>query len=375
MKRYLAAGLLGLALAGCGGEGQAARNNPQEGGGGPAGEAAVPVKTETAQRGPIAAYIQTHARLEAERWVGVVSRTQGRAEQLLAEEGDQVREGQVLVRLDKKELALQAQQAQVALEQARSAHERTQALFARQLVSQEEADAARHQFESAQVALEEARLNLAYADIQAPISGTVMRRAVELGDLVRPNQEIFAVADLEPLLARIHVPEKRMHQIRQDQEARVAIDAFPGRVFASSVRMINPGVDPQSGTVKVTLEIPSQGGLLKPGMFATVRLITEEHPRALLIPKKALILETDEDDVFALVEGKARRTRVALGFADGEKVEVLSGLDEGVEVVTVGQEGLRDGTAVRVVGAGQVSAPDSQNPGRAPPADPQAQRL
>jgi membrane fusion protein (multidrug efflux system) len=317
------------------------------------------------QRGSITAYVQTHARLEAERWVGVVSRTQGRAEELLAEEGDQVREGQVLVRLDKKELSLQVQQAQVVLEQTRSAHERTQALFARQLVSQEEADAARHQFESAQVALEEARLNLAYADIAAPIAGTVMQRAVELGDLVRPNQEIFAVADLEPLLARIHVPEKRMRQIREGQEARITIDAFPEQVFSSSVRMINPGVDPQSGTVKVTLEIPSQRGGLRPGMFATVRIITEEHPQALLIPKKALILETDEDDVFALVEGKARRTRVELGFADGEQVEVLSGLDEGMEVITVGQEGLRDGAAVRVVGAGQPVSSGGQNPGGA----------
>jgi len=344
---------LGLAIGSCSGEGEAARKDPpgQGRGGPPGGEAALPVKAEMVQQGPIAAYIQTHARLEAERWVGVVARVQGPVTALRAEEGDQVREGEVLVQLDKAEISLRAQQAQVALEQARSTYERTRALFERQLVSQEEFDAARHPFESARVVLEEAGLNLDYADIQAPISGTVMQRAVELGDLVRANQEVFAVADLDPLLARIHVPEKRMHQIRQGQEARIAIDAFPEQVFTSSVRMINPGVDPQSGTVKVTLEIPSQGGLLKPGMFATVRLITEEHPRALIIPKKALILETDEDDVFALLEGKARRTRVELGFADGERVEVLSGLEAGMQVITVGQEGLKDGAAVRVVGA------------------------
>ena len=85
-------------------------------------------------------------------------------------------------------------------------------------------------------------------------------------------------------------------------------------------------------------------------MFAQVQIITERHEQALLIPKKALILETDEDDVFVLADDKAERRRVELGFAEGDRVEVLNGLSDGDQVITVGQEGLKDGAAVRQVG-------------------------
>ncbi len=326
---------------------------PQRGRWGREGAAAVPVKTEVVRREGISAYIHTNARLEANRWVNVVSQAAGLVIELVGEEGHRVREGQVLARLDKRELALRVQQAEVALNQARGSFKRAQQLYEREVFSQEEFETARNQMETTRVSLEEARLNLAYADIRAPVPGMVMRREIEQGDMVRVNQEVFAVADLNPLYARIHIPEKRIYKVEEDQEARISVDSLPEKIFSGRVRMINPGVDPQSGTVKVTVEIPAEHGLLKPGMFATVRIIIERHPRALIIPKKALILETDEDDVFVLDRGTARRTRIELGFTDGERVEVLSGLEEGGRVITVGQEGLKDGAAVRPVGRRQ----------------------
>jgi len=311
---------------------------------------AIPVKTEKVRRGDMDAYVQTHARLEAERSVEVLARATGLVEELAVEEGDRVSEGQVMVRLEKEELQLRMQQAEVALRQVQASYDRTKTLHERRMVSEAEFETVRHQLENAQVAFEEARLDLAHADIRAPISGVVMWRGVELGDLVRTNQAILALADLEPLLARIHIPEKRMHQIRERQEARVLVESLPDATFTGRIRMISPGVDPQSGTVKVTLEIPDLSGRLKPGMFTSVRIITDRHLQTLIVPKKALIIETDEDDVFVLDEGKARRTRVELGFVDGDRVEVLVGLDETAQVITVGQEGLKDGAVVRVVG-------------------------
>ncbi len=354
MKRYILLGFVALAagLGGCGGEEkkEGGRGWGGQGGSGlPGGEAAIPVRVAAVERGDISAYIQTYARLEAERWINVVARAAGLVTELRVEEGDRVEEGEILVRLDEEELALRVEQVEVLLEQARASHARTQALHARALVSEEELEAARHQLENAQVSLKEARLDLAYADVRAPISGVVMLRSVEMGDMVGLNQEIFALADLEPLLVRIQIPEKRMHQIRVGQEARIIIDSLPDTSFTGKVRMISPLVDRQSGTVKVTLET-SAAGLLKPGMFASVQIITAQHPRALIIPKKALVLETDEDDVFALAENKARRARVKLGFVEGDRVEVLEGLAEGDQVITVGQEGLKDGQAVRIAG-------------------------
>jgi membrane fusion protein (multidrug efflux system) len=364
VRRWITGLATAAALAACGGDDDESGAGGGWGAGGAgrrgaATQAALPVRTQSVERGEITSYVETHARLEAERWVEVVSRAQGLAESLKAEEGDRVREGQVLVQLEKEEAELQVGQAKVALQQARSTLERTEALHGRQLVSQEEFEAASHQLENAEVALREAELGLEYTDIRAPIDGVVMMRQVEQGDLVRPNQVVFAVADLEPLQARIRVPEKRMGQVRPGQQARVLIDALPDHVFEARVRMISPGVDPASGTIKVTLDVPPAEGVLRPGMFTTVRIVTEVHAGTLIIPKKALVLETDEDDVFVVRDGKAARVRVELGYTDGDRVEVLSGLSEADQVITVGHEGLKDDAAVRPVGTEAPSPVES----------------
>lgn len=364
-KRLWAVGILvfSVVLGACGGEEEEAKRKSERGReagggrqwGGRAGAgstAAIPVKTEPVERGNIALYVQTHARLEAERWVSVVARVQGMVTELAVEEGDRVAEGDILARLNKEEWALRVEQAEVALEQAASAYERTKALHERQLVSEEEYDVAWHQMRNFEVNLEEARINLYHADVLAPIPGTVMQRLVEVGDVVRAYDHVFAVADVDPLLARIHVPEQRMRQISKGQEARITVDSVPEKTFVGRIRMISPGVDPQSGTVKVTLEIPAATGVLKPGMFATVRIVTASHFRSLIFPKKALVLETDEDDVFVFSEGVARRVRIQPGFVEGNRVEAVGGLEEGDQVITVGHEGLKDGARVRL--AGQV---------------------
>ncbi len=322
---------------------------------GPAG-ASVPVKTELVRRETITSHIQAHTRLEAETWVSVVARGEGLVQDLLKEEGDAVRKGDVLLRLEKDQLRLVERQSEVALEQARAAEARVKALYERQLVSDEEREGASHHLETARVALEQARLNLKFADIRAPLSGVVMIRRVELADMVRSGDEVFAVADLDPLLARVRVPEKGMGLLRLGQMAQIRVDALAGRTFPAQVQMINPGVDPQSGTVKVTLELLSSDPVLKPGMFVNVRIITDEHVDALIVPKKALVLETDEDDVYVVNEGKAERRVLQLGYVDDERVEVVDGLAFGEAVITIGHEGLKDGTSVRVVGASERSA-------------------
>ncbi len=355
-----------LALMGCGedeGGGQSGGAAGGQRGGGSGGgrggsTAAIPVKTEAVSRAEMTSYIETNARLEAERWVEVVARTQGLVERLRAEEGNEVRQGAILLQLEKRELALQADQAEVTLEGARSTHERSKSLHERQLVSEEEFENTRQQLQNAEVNLQEARLQLEYADVRAPITGVVMLRNVEKGDLVRANDVVFAVADLDPLQARIRVPEKRMNQVRPGQEARVTVDPAPDRVFGATVRMISPGVDPASGTVKVTLDVPANK-LLRPGMFATIRILTDRRPNVLVIPKKALVLETDEDDVFVVRQNKAERVRVSLGYVDGDRIEVLSGLTEGDLVVTVGHQGLKEDADVRIVGAQAVADEES----------------
>jgi len=345
--------LIGLALAfGCGEDEEAkpqagARGRP----GGPGGRkiAAIPVKGDTVSRADMSAYVETYARLEAERKVSVLARTTGLVEALTGEEGDKVRQGQALVRLNKEELSLRLKQVQAAFEEAKANYQRIEVLHDQRMVSQTEYESTRLRFANAALGLEEAELNLTYTDLTAPISGVITQRLVEIGDLVRGNQEVFVISDLDPLLVRIFVPERRMYQLHPGQKATIAVEALPEQNFTGQIRMISPEIDPESGTVKVTLEVDANG-LLKPGMFATVRIITERRPNTLVVPKKALILQTDEDDVFIIEEGKARRVAIELGFIEGGQVEIISGLKEGDIVVTIGHEGLKDGAAVRLAG-------------------------
>ena len=356
-----------LSLAACAGE-DAGEGRPTGGergrpGGGRGATSAIPVKAEPATRAEMTSYIETNARLVAERYIEVMARTQGMVERVIAEEGDLVKAGDILLRLEKEQLSLQHEQARVALEGAQATYERTSKLHARQLVSQEEMENARHQMQTAEVNLKEARLQLDYTDVRASLAGVVMMRDVELGDLVRTNDVVYALADVDPLQVRIRIPEKRMNQVRPGQEARITVDPVPDRVFQGTVKMISPGVDPASGTVKVTLDVPSQG-LLRPGMFATVRIVTDRRPDALVVSKKALVLETDEDDVFVVRDGKSRRVRVELGYVDGDRIEVLSGLAEGDQVVTIGHQGLKEDADVRLVGVEVTAAERGQDAAR-----------
>ena len=318
-----------------------------EGGRGPA--AAIPVRAEPVARQDMHAYMETYARLEAERQVSVLARATGLVQQLSVEEGDFVMEGQLLVELDRAQASLQLRQSQAALDEARANYERFQVLSENNMVSQSEFETTRLRYNNSRISLEDAQLNLTYTSIKAPISGVLTRRMVELGDLVRGSQEIFVVADLDLLLVRIFIPERRMYQVEPGQRATISVEALPDQTFEGQIRMISPEVIPESGTVKVTLEV-SADGLLRPGMFATVRLITDRHPQTLVIPKKALVLETEDDDVFKIVDSKVQLVQVEIGLAQGDRVEVLAGLEIGDLLVTVGHDGLKDGTAVRVVG-------------------------
>ena len=220
--------------------------------------------------------------------------------------------------------------------------------------------------------LEQATLNLSYTTIASPLEGTLTIRSVEVGNMVTANQAVFSVADFDPLLARIRIPEKNMGKVATGQGAKVAVESAPGRVFRGVVKMISPVVDPESGTIKVTVQIPGGGsGILRPGMFASVHIITEVHQNTLVIPKKALVLEGEGNHVFVYERdgergaGKAVRRKVGMGFADNEHLEILNGLSEGEQVITVGHEGLRPGTAVRLVGEGiaEETAPAVQTGG------------
>jgi len=344
--------LMIAALAACGGgddEGEGQGAQAARGGRGGGAGASIPVEVTPVERGDIAATLLTYTSLEAERLVDVIARTQGLVKILYVEEGDRVTEGQPLAQLDTDVLKLTLQEREVSMNSLEATFKRAQELVERELLSSQEFEQTRFQYEGARTQYESAKLQLEYATIRSPFSGIVTERLIEIGNLVANNQAVFRTADFDPLLARIFVPEKDIRQVKLGQTVRINIEGAE-ETFTGKVRMISPIVDPASGTIKVTVEIRDRTRTLRPGMFTTVNLITAIHKNAMRIEKKALVAEAEGIYVFLFKGGRAEKKRIETGFSEGNMIEVPSGLTDNDSIITVGQEGLRNGAPVRIVG-------------------------
>ncbi|NOZ94691.1 MAG: efflux RND transporter periplasmic adaptor subunit [Acidobacteria bacterium] len=324
-------------------------------------EEAVPVEVVTLSRGPIEAMLRLSSNLEAERAVTVYAQAPRLVRRLLVEEGDAVTKGQLLVRLQDDEQRLALKKAESRYRQAKEEFERQQKLYEQQLVAEQVFIDAHHALDQARVAYDEARQALSYTEVRAPIAGIVTERLVNLGDSVTINQALFRVVDFDSIVARIYVPEKDLRRLAVGQPARIFATALGEKPLAGKVLRISPVVDPKTGTIKVTVAVPNQPGL-RPGLFVDVELVTDVHPDAILIPKRALVY--DNDQVFAFRVGKdhrAHRTEVKILLQTADTVEPAGGFDEGDILVVAGQAGLKDGTLVRLPGE-PVPTPGASGP-------------
>jgi membrane fusion protein (multidrug efflux system) len=310
--------------------------------------AAVPVEVEPVRRHAISEYLEANGTLEAENEVELVARTAGPITALEAEEGDYVRSGQLLARIDDREARNQVAVATVNRDEAKLTFERAKNSFDSGLVSQEAYDSAQSALEGAQAQLDAASLQLDYTEIRAPFDAQVVTRHIKLAQYVTQGTALFRISDFTPLLCPVEIPEKDLPRVHVGQSGRIVVEAFPDETYAARVLRVRPTVDAATGTVTVTLEIDGRNRL-RPGMFASVYLQTETHPNALVIPRKALVLDSIGDTVFVLDGDTAVRREVRLGIREQDSVEVLEGLQEGEEVVVLGQEALSDGTPVEVL--------------------------
>ncbi len=330
-------------------------------GGGPPGgfgepEAAVPVEVTPVARRSISSFLETNGTLEAENDVELVARTSGPIVELLVEEGDRMRAGDLLARIDPAESRARMEISRLNLAERKIAYERAKELFESALLSQEAYDQALSAYESAQAQFEGDQILFSYTEVKAPFTGTIVTRHVKLAQTVSNNQALFRITDFDPLLCPIQVPERELPRLKVDQPAYVEVEAWPERRFQARVLRISPVVDAATGTVKVTLEV-SVDGKLRPGMFAGVYLETEKRPDALVIPRTALSLESIGDTVYVAIGDKAARREVELGFQEGDAVEIVRGLEEGENVIVIGQDGLSDGTPIQVLAVTGGAAP------------------
>lgn len=320
----------------------------------------VPVEVSRAVRGDVFAVYTGTASLESDEEALVVAKVGGEVEKIFFEEGDTVREGQVMARLDGDRLRLEMEQARANLQKLEQEYERNVELHERKLVSAGAFENIKYDLESQRAAYDLARLELDYTEIKAPISGIVSERFIKVGNTIAIGDPVFNITDLDPLLAYLFVPEREFRKLRSGQPAEVTLDAIPGERFEAQILRISPVVDPQTGTFKVTLAVKDQADRLKPGMFGRFRIVYDARENAVLVPRVAVVDDEESQAVFVVEDGQARQRDVRVGYSRGDKVEIVEGLDGGERVVTIGQTGLAEGARVEVVGDEPAPSPGEE---------------
>ncbi|MFZ2508486.1 MAG: efflux RND transporter periplasmic adaptor subunit, partial [Steroidobacteraceae bacterium] len=320
---------------------------------------AVPVEVAATRRAEMAAVYTGTAPIESERKAFVMPKVRGEIRQVLVDEGERVREGQVLARLDGDQLRLEVALAEATMRKLERDYARNTELQAKGLISAVSIDNLKYELEAARASWELARLQLSYTEIRSPISGTVTQRldVVKVGNTVTPvggviesaDSALFVVEDLDTLILRVNVPERELAKLAVGQIAELGFDAVPGQAFAGRIALVSPYVDAETATFSVRIRVTETGGLLRPGMFARVAIVYERKPDALQIPRTALLEGDGPQKVFVVQDGKADERPVTLGLSSGAYVEVVTGLKDGEQVVVVGQAAVKPGAMVRVV--------------------------
>lgn len=351
----LLAGLFGLAACNKGGEAQAKNKEGEK-----KGPDAVPVEVVAVARRPIAASYSGTAPLEARAESQVVAKTSGVALAVLVEEGQPVRAGQVLVRLDPDRARLQAAQAAAQVRKLEANYNRSVQLSKQQLISANDMDQLKYDLENARAANRLANLELSYTNVVAPISGVVASRDIKPGNFVQINSPIFRIVDTSRLEATLNVPERELSTLKAGLPVRLQVDALPGQSFTGVVDRVAPAVDTGSGTFRVICAF-NGGGVLQAGMFSRISIDYDQRKDALVIPRTALLEDGGEPAVYVVRDGKAQRAPIKLGYDDSGSVEVREGLKQGDAVVIAGKAALREGSAVQVIDDSRKAAVTAQS--------------
>jgi RND family efflux transporter MFP subunit len=312
-------------------------------------EIAVPVEVAEVTTGAITSYISATANLVAEDQVKVLSEAEGRVERLLVEEGDLVNKGQILAVLVQDEAKIALSKVELKASNAKAALDRAEGTHNQGLISAESYDKLKMEFAVASQEVAEAEWLLAKTVIRAPFSSCVTERFITQGQHLRPGDELFTVADYDPLVARIYLPESDVLELEVGREVRIALAANAELDFTGRIRQIAPVVDTATGTVKVTVEAVRPPAGVRPGAFVSIGIVREQHPSALLLPRESVIRELRAAHVFISEDGTAVKKAVELGLEEGDLVEVISGVSEGDNVVVAGQGALDDGQKIKTL--------------------------
>ncbi len=289
----------------------------------------------------------------------------GRIAGMMVAEGDHVKPGQVLAKIEDRPFLDQIQQAEAAVEQtkanlenARLNRDRNESLFRRGIAAQKDVEDARTQVSvqeaagrQAEAVLALARLQLARTEVRSPLVGTVVKRLQSVGEQVEGTaaQPLFEVANLRQVELFGNVPAVYLGKIRVGKTLPVTTDAFSSKVFEGRVVAVSPAVDPSTNVGLVRIRISNSNGWLRLGMFLAARVPLETHAHTLVVPPQAVYRdEKGQPRVYRVQGDFAEAVPVTLGFETQDRVELLSGAQAGEIVILTGGYGLGERAQVEI---------------------------
>lgn len=362
--------IIGFAMTFCSRPDQARRNPNQR---------IFPVQVASVIRGDIQQKIPYLGDLEALNEVKVYSTIPTKLIELRADVNDWVEKDQILAIVDNIKIKQGVLQAEAGLRSARAQYEnvlteweRIQKLYAENAVSRSQYDGVKAQKEAAEAAVNQAEAGLNTAReqlndtyIKAPISGIVAVRNYDVGDQTSQQLPAFVIVAMDKIKITIDIVESQIALVRVGQSALINVDTYPDRIFHGKVKKVYPTVDPLTRTVKCEIILDNPDHLLKPGGFARVEIVTEEHKNTLLIPKNAIIEKTSLEylggeithtrikvDKFVFIvagDSLALMRPIETDIISANRAEVVSGVQEGEQVITIGQYDLSDSSRVEIV--------------------------
>lgn len=303
--------------------------------------------------------------LQSDESVQLAPEIAGRISEILFKEGQTVKTGDVLVKLDQSLAEAEVTDTKARLTLAVANNERARALSKTGAVTGKSRDEAVAAFETAQAAVALAATRLSKHVLSAPFDGVAGVRAISVGAFVNAGTPIVNIEKIDSLKVDFKVPETALKALKPGQKIEVQVDAIVGETFEGEIYVINPLVDVNGRALQVRARLDNKELQLRPGLFARILIKGLEEREIVLVPESAVLPKGGESFVFLVDNGKAVEKRVKLGQRSNAEVEILEGLNVSATVVTAGQQKLRDGAIVEVI-ASEPGATQSETIGRAP---------
>lgn len=323
--------------------------------------AAAEVQVVNPRRGDINRFVTLPGSLRANQQVTLHAKVAGYLKSIQVDKGDTVKAGQLLAEIELPELQAERARHDADLKLAKSDADRMKAAQSKapDLITPQAADTVNARLAQAQAARGQNEAMLRYGRITAPFGGVVTMRYVDLGAFVpaatasaNPSAAaIVSLADYSVVRAVVAVPEVEAARVQVGQPVVLTTDALPGLTFKGKVSRHTGALDEKTRTLQVEADFPNTEGVLRPGMYANVKVGVELHRGTLLVPAAALVREKAAGFLFSFVDGKAVRVPVKYGFNDGTSVEILDGIAENARVLIPGKVALVAGQAVTAVEA------------------------